>query len=211
MNERFEKPSATDGFYVSLDYEAAFQLPLLTRALLAAPDGTLRLPPDGEAWIEVLGGRSVVAEGRSRTLSHYAIHGLDLVPEYVWIDEHGELVADGLSIREGWEDAYAELEAASAEALVAHGERLLGPLIPPARSTPLVIRNARLFDAASRTVRDDITIVVRDDRIAEVGPGDVVAEPVDAEVIDAAGHMALPGLWEWTMSWDPSSQGRSPT
>jgi parallel beta-helix repeat protein len=196
VNERFEKPSETRGFYVSLDYEAAFELPLLTRALLASPDGTQRLLPDGEARIEALGRRSVAAEGRSRTLTHYAIHGLDLAPEYVWIDEPGGLFADNGSIREGWVHSHAELQAASAEALIAHGERLLGHLIPEARGVPLVIRNARLFDAASRTVRDGITVVVRDDRIAEVGPGGGVAEPAGAEVIDASGRMVLPGLWE---------------
>jgi imidazolonepropionase-like amidohydrolase len=196
VDESFNQPAADGAFYTSLDYEAAFQLPLLVRALLDGPDDTLPLLPDGTARIEKVGRRTVSADGRSRTLTHYAIHGLDLAPEYVWIDEEGIFFADDTGIREGWEAAHPELAQASAGALVSHAERLLSGLIPPARSTPLMIRHARLFDTASRSVRDGMTIIVNGDRIVDVGPDDAIEEPEDAEVIDAAGRMVLPGLWD---------------
>jgi hypothetical protein len=106
IRERFEEASEAGAFYASLEYEAAFQLPFLANALLASPEGTLRLLPDGEARIEEMGRRTVEVDGRSRILTHYAIHGLDLAPEYVWLDEDGALFADDVSIREGWERAH---------------------------------------------------------------------------------------------------------
>jgi imidazolonepropionase-like amidohydrolase len=54
------------------------------------------------------------------------------------------------------------------------------------------IRAGALFDGTSERVQRDVTILVRDGRIAEVGQG--VAVPAGAEVIDLSGYTVMPGL-----------------
>jgi hypothetical protein len=166
------------------------------RALLRRPDPSLPLLPTGEARLEVLEEREVEVAGRTRRIRHYAVHGLDLRPVYVWLDEDEATFADEWSILAGWEAEFPELRVATEQALADHHARLAESLVPPVRDRPLVIRGARLFDPASGTTRPDVTIVVADDRIAAVGGDGSVDLPPGAEVLDATGLTALPGLWD---------------
>jgi imidazolonepropionase-like amidohydrolase len=64
----------------------------------------------------------------------------------------------------------------------------------PAAASPavMVIRAGALFTGTSETLQRDVVIVIRGDRIAEVGRD--VAIPPGAEVIDLGGWTVLPGL-----------------
>ena len=61
-------------------------------------------------------------------------------------------------------------------------------LAPPAPG--FVVRDVRLFDG--ERVLEQATVVVREGRIVEAGPG--VAVPPGLEVVDGRGHTLLPGL-----------------
>lgn len=67
----------------------AHDLGVLARALLRRPSGTLPLLPEGEARLEPLAEKRLEDKWRSRTVRLYAIHGLDLLPRYVWLDADG--------------------------------------------------------------------------------------------------------------------------
>jgi hypothetical protein len=171
-------------------------LGVLARLLLQREDRTLALLPDGTARLEPLGERWVEVDDKRRRIHLYAIHGLDLKPGYVWLDEGGATFADEWSVLAGWEAAFPELRAASEAALAEHHRVLARGLVPPARERPLVIRGARLFDPNTGTVETGTTIVVEGTRISAVGPDGTLALPRDAEVLDAAGKTVLPGLWD---------------
>jgi imidazolonepropionase-like amidohydrolase len=70
-----------------------------------------------------------------------------------------------------------------------------------------VIRHARLFVAESATVRPRTTVVVIGSRIADVGPDESVRVPAGAQVIDAAGKLLLPGLWDMHVHIAPGEDG----
>ncbi|HEY7338111.1 MAG TPA: amidohydrolase family protein [Bryobacteraceae bacterium] len=88
-----------------------------------------------------------------------------------------------------------------ASALHAQGTR---PQAPPFDASQLhmeapppegvAIRAGRLFDPKSGTNLSNQTIIVKGDRIAEVGPADRVQIPQGARVIDLRGATVLPGL-----------------
>ena len=59
---------------------------------------------------------------------------------------------------------------------------------------PLILTNANLIDCVDEGVTPDATVVIDDDRIAEVGPGR--AASASATVIDLRGAFLLPGLWD---------------
>lgn len=70
-----------------------------------------------------------------------------------------------------------------------------GPQGPPYRAdTPIAIVGGLLIDATGAAPRHDQTVVIRGDRIVEIGPMETVAVPAGAEVIDAAGMTVMPGL-----------------
>lgn len=183
-------------YYVSVEYGFSVDLSLLARALLSLAGGALPLLPAGEARVQDLGQRRVESAGRARTLRHVAVHGLDLAPEYLWLDDDGYLFADRLGIRTGWEALHPDLTATSTAALQAHGRAIFAKAAAPATGRPLLMRGARLFDPVQRSLRDGTSILVRGDRIAAVGPDGTIDVPEDADVIEAAGRTVMPGLWD---------------
>ena len=64
----------------------------------------------------------------------------------------------------------------------------------PAPDHWIAIRAGRLFDGKSDKLTPNQVVVIRNDRISEVGPVDRVKIPVGAEVIDLSGATVLPGL-----------------
>lgn len=63
---------------------------------------------------------------------------------------------------------------------------------PPPRPGITILRHARLFDGTSSPVRDDVTVVVEDGRIAAVAEG--TASSPAGTVIDLEGRFLMPGL-----------------
>ena len=58
----------------------------------------------------------------------------------------------------------------------------------------LALTHLEVFDGTGRAALRDATVVIRDKRIAAVGPFAAVAVPKDARVIDLAGHSLAPGF-----------------
>jgi hypothetical protein len=86
------------GYYASL--HSAAGLDVFARALRRRPDSTLALLPNGEASLQALGER-LTSSGQTRSIAHYAIHGLDLSPAFIWLNEDaieaaGRVVLPGL-------------------------------------------------------------------------------------------------------------------
>ncbi|HTK95342.1 MAG TPA: amidohydrolase family protein [Terriglobales bacterium] len=63
-------------------------------------------------------------------------------------------------------------------------------------SKTLVIRNVTVIDCTGAEAKPDMTVVVRDGRIAQVGKTTDITVPQSAEVIDASGKFLIPGLWD---------------
>lgn len=166
-------------------------LPGLLRASGPAP-----FLPRGRAWVE-REGAFVVSNGAGRTrVTQYAARGLfPLASDRVWLDDSARLFADGDLVRAGWESVLPTLRD-SAESARATDRRRYVRTLRRVPDKPVAIRNARLYDAHTKTVVEGATVVVRDSTIVAVGRDALVAVPAGAEVIDARGRMLLPGLWD---------------
>jgi hypothetical protein len=189
-----DRPVEGPAYYAAL--HPVHDTGVLVRALLRQPSGSLTLLPAGEARIESLGERNVMTKQGVRTVRHFGVHGLDLKPTYVWLDQSGATFADEWSVLSGWESAFPELRTATEEALAEYHRVLARSLVPPARERPLAITGARLFDPETHAVRAGTTILIDGNRIAAVGADGSIEVPSGAELIEAAGRMVLPGLWD---------------
>src|SRR6202163_4790730 len=74
----------------------------------------------------------------------------------------------------------------------------LAPFSASAKSTPptdhwIAVRAGRLFDGSEKLATNQV-ILIKGDRIAQVGPAEQVQVPADAEVIDLSHTTVLPGL-----------------
>ena len=204
--EQGEKPVSGKAFYVSLS-GVPEETALLAKALLAA-GGRLPLLPAGEASIEKRGELKIEANGQARTVTQYAISGLDFAPIPVWLDQDGSFFASVFGswfsfIREGWESANDAL-VKSQEDFGKRRSAELAARLAHKPAGPLAFVHANLFDAESATSHARSTVVVRGNKIEAVGEDDKVAIPKDAEIIDAAGKMLMPGLWDMHVHLEPN-------
>lgn len=60
----------------------------------------------------------------------------------------------------------------------------------------LVIAHVSIIDATGRAPMADMTVIVRDGRIIELGPSNNVRVPHEAQIINGAGKFLIPGLWD---------------
>lgn len=79
-----------------------------------------------------------------------------------------------------------------------------GGASPPA--TLLAIRDVTLWDGTGAPPSPHRTVIVRGDRILEIGPAGEIEIPTGSTVVDASGRFLMPGLVDMHVHalWDPS-------
>lgn len=70
------------------------------------------------------------------------------------------------------------------------------PAAPVMAKGALALVGATLIDGTGGPARADMTVVVRDGRIAAVGPAEEVQVPADAARVEAREQTLIPGLWD---------------
>jgi imidazolonepropionase-like amidohydrolase len=61
---------------------------------------------------------------------------------------------------------------------------------------PIVIRNVTLIDGRDAAAKGEMTVIISDRHFTTIAPAAKTEIPPDAEIIDAAGKFAIPGLWD---------------
>ena len=68
--------------------------------------------------------------------------------------------------------------------------------VPPLRSGTYAMVGATIVDGTGRPPIADGVVIVRDGRIAEVGPRSAITRPGDMPTVPVAGKTIVPGLWD---------------
>jgi hypothetical protein len=120
-------------------------------------------------------------------------------PQAIWLDSRGELFATEISwfmtVRPGAERALPTLRKLETEFRDARAEALAKRIVKPTSGT-IAITNGDVFDSERGVMRPRTTVIIRGDRITDVGPSESTTVPQGATVIDATGKAVLPGLWD---------------
>ncbi|MGZ8362427.1 MAG: amidohydrolase family protein [Caulobacteraceae bacterium] len=184
---------------------------ILARALLKAPHGELDLLPSGHARIEKVLDQSVQGATGRKTVTLYAISGVGLTPWPVWLDGNAEMFFSGSTwngtVAKGWEAAAPGLIKVQEAWAQDHARQAAKLLTHHPKDRRLVIRNANVFDAKTRTMRPGSTVTIEGDRIGHVWFGEEAAIPAGVEVIDAKGKALLPGLWDMHVHISSDDEG----
>lgn len=190
--------ASAGGFYVS-NNGPAVEAAMLVAALVRAKGGPVKLYPAGEARLEKLADTTVQDHGQSVHVTEYAVTGLSFEPQTVWLDDNlrffgtpGKWFA---FLRQGWESKNDELYALQKKSEDARYARLAKQL---ARRPghPVAIEHVRVFDSENAAVREDQTVVIEGERVAQAGPSGSVQVPKGAEEIDGKGKTLVPGLFD---------------
>lgn len=194
--------STAGGYYVANDGSPE-QLAHLARALLASESGTLELLPAGRASITRLAESNVPRDGGEQTVALYAIGGLGLTPQYLWLDENRELFALAL----GWMGLTPEGMKAvlpGLQVIQDAEEKNYHRALAQALTRPLppnwMIRNVSVLDVENGAVIPDRLVGVKDGRIIKVVEDRGIDWPVYGDlqprIIDGQGLVLIPGLWD---------------
>jgi cytosine/adenosine deaminase-related metal-dependent hydrolase len=171
---------------------------LLVRALLAAPDHTLKLVPAGEAGIRKLASVEVKGKAGSKAVDLYAVSGLGLLPDLIWFDAEQRFFASysgwSTMIREGYEDAIETIAERQKVEETRLAETRANELTRKLEQ-PLLIRNVRVFDPPAGEVLDARSVLIHKGRIVSIGAADV-ALIEGVEEFDGGGRFLMPGLWD---------------
>jgi imidazolonepropionase-like amidohydrolase len=171
----------------------------LARALVASPGGRLPLAPSGEAALAKVETVTVNSGEATRSVSLYAITGIDLSPSYVWLDEGPDrdlfaylypgpigVIAKGFANEAA---RLAGLQQAADGKLLADLQRRTRHAV----ADMLAITNVRVFDSRKAVLGEPSTVYLYRGKVAAVMPA---AKPVakEATVVDGTGRTLLPAL-----------------
>ena len=174
---------------------------MIVRATQRAAAGRLAALPGGELQSTRLDELDVGAPGQERRVVLYAISGLGLRPQYVWLDADAGMrlfarINPGSAhlIASGYESHSPDLERLQRAAEAAH-LRDIAARHTERLAEPVLIRDVRVFDTASATLGAPADVYVNRGRIAAIYPAGSPAQQA-ATVIEGAGRALLPGLFD---------------
>lgn len=189
-----------DGFSVALS------------ALSKRGDGKLPLIPSGTLTVRKVGDAQVARGSDKRTVQLVAITGVGLTPTFAWstTGDAPRLFAyiyPGFLqlIEQGWESNADALETQQKQT---EGEELLGmqKRLAHTLAGTTLIRNARVFDSEKATLGAASDLMIRDGKIVSISNGGSGKAKAD-NVIDAAGKVLLPGLFDMHAHFGPWEGG----
>jgi imidazolonepropionase-like amidohydrolase len=179
----------------------------LTEALVAAPGQSLALLPGGHARAELLATARVGEGAQQRTVTAYAVTGLNNTPIPVWVDDKGHFFASvgGLSwLPTGYESALPVLQSAQDEALAQHSPAVLRAL-SKTPAGPVAFTHVRAFLGGTHFV-EDRTVIVDRGMITRIESARLKL-PAGAQTIDGSGKTLVPGLWDSHMHFPDDASG----
>lgn len=186
------------GFYVS-NNGPVVEAAMLAGTLAKAKGAPVKLYPAGEARLEKLTDTVLEDHGKSVHVTEYAITGLSFEPQTLWLDDDMRFFATPgkwfAFLREGWESANEKLDSLQKKAADERYARLAKELARQLEH-PVVIEHVRVFDSENAIAREDQTVVIDGDRLAQAGSSGSVQVPQNAEHLDGSGKTLVPGLFD---------------
>ncbi len=159
--------------------------------------------PTNDVIVEARGREAIRVGSTAVMLDRYVVDGVVWGRETMWLDEHGSLAAaitraGGLSFEAVREDLEPALVAFVQRAAVDR----IGDLETITQHTALLksgtyaMVGGTVIDGTGRPPVADGVVVVRDGRIADVGPRASVTIPSGMPTVSVVGKTLVPGLWD---------------
>jgi len=198
-----EQGAAETGGYYAANDGTPEQHAQMARALLASESGQLDLLPAGRASINNVLDKVVSYAGEEYLVMLYAISGLGLTPQYLWLDENRELFAlaggwMGL-VPQGMQKVLPVLQEIQDQEEKNYHRKLAQTLTSHLPAN-WIIRNVSIVDVENGTLKQDQLVVVTDGRIVRVVEDKGLDLPVygdlQPKIIDGQGLTLIPGLWD---------------
>jgi imidazolonepropionase-like amidohydrolase len=159
--------------------------------------------PINDVIVEARGREAMRVGEKMILLERFSIDGVVWGRETLWLDERGSLAAaitraGGLSfeaVREDLEPALVQFVQRATRDRIADLESITRANAPLKSGTYAMV-GATIVDGTDRPPVSEGVVIVRDGRIAEVGPKLSVTIPADVPTVDVSGKTLVSGLWD---------------
>jgi hypothetical protein len=157
--------------------------------------------PGSPIRIHVRADEQTDVAGRSLRLQRLAIDGPTWGRQTAWVEPGGNLVAlatwlDGVPVhfvRDGFESRLARFVDRAMRDRIDDLEKLT---VVPEHADGVALVGATVVPSGGKPVIPGATVVVRNGRIAAVGPSARVKAPEELPTVDVTGMTIVPGLWD---------------
>ena len=189
------RPSRGNAWYVSMNGTPEGFV-ALARAALKAKDQKLPLLPSGEVSVKKLKTVSVPLGNGKANANLYAVYGLGMTPEYLWLTDELRYIGFASSwssmVLSGWDAAIPMLKAET-EAMEQGFYSDLSQQATAKAPALLRIRNVRVLDVANGTLSAPTEVWIKG--------GKFIAPPRASDSkgmteLDGKGAVLMPGLWD---------------
>jgi imidazolonepropionase-like amidohydrolase len=190
-----------DFFPVHSNIPAAMEMMLYHYAMERGLE-TVPTYPRGEVTITHRGTDIVEIGGAPTPLERYVVEGINWGFRTIWLDASDRLIAlvqANTQFREAIRSGYEEALPFFINGNVEEQMRTLGDYTSAYQEDPVEVTalvGGKVVDGLSDVSRDDMTVIVENGRILEIGPRAEVGIPSDARIIDVSGKTLIPGLWD---------------
>jgi len=174
------------------------------RHYFASPDLSVKLLPNGTSKLTVLTELVV----KSRKLRLISIAGTGLTPSYAWIDDADNLFAlpgEWFAVLRKGNENLNDTLLATQKVYEQNYFRDIAIKVRQKVTGGIAITNAKVFDAGSRTVKSNMTILVEDGMIKKVSTDKTI--PKGFTSVDAANKFVMPGLWDMHVHYSDPTDG----
>lgn len=158
--------------------------------------------PRGQVSVEFRKQDFIEVDGEKVALRRYRVKGINWGPRTVWLDQANNLIATVKAntqfrqvIRKGYGagmsvfiNGHVEEEMESLTDYTLRAGEVAGRVI--------ALVGGDVVDGVSAITKKDMTLVIENGKITQIGSRAGVTVPKDARVIDVTGKVLIPGLWD---------------
>lgn len=182
-------------FYVPQE-GSPYMLAVVARALMQADGLTMAAIPNGQLSLAPIERVSVGDGDSAREVTAWALSGTSLNPTYFLMDGQAffGLITPGFAILETGYEADDERLRGLAAGYAAARFTEINARVSHDYGRPVRIRNVRLFDPATESLTDPVSVLVDGQRIAAIDAAD--ASNAGEVLIEGEGGTLVPGLYD---------------
>ncbi|WP_159022076.1 amidohydrolase family protein [Formosa sp. L2A11] len=201
-NRDFVKVKNSEFFPVHSNIPAGVEMMLYHYYFKQGGTGSIPILPRGEVSMNFIKKDTATIKGKKVPLDRYVVEGINWGGRTVWVDESQNLVAlvkANTQIREYIKKGYEEAKPLFVQGNVEEEMSALAKYTKDLKGTQAKVKalvGGNLVDGLTDAAQEDMTLIITDGHISQIGKRSEVEIPDGAEVIDVTGKTLIPGLWD---------------
>ena len=204
--EEGEKQVSTSVLYSPL-HGIPVEIEWALQAALKNKDHKVDVLPSGFLQVKHIKNHNLTINGFTEEFALYSFVGAGGPPSHAWFTPKNKFFASVSSwssiIQKGYENLTDELY--EAQKLAEHDYfELQADQFTQKLKVPVAFTHATVFDSENGKYLKDHTVVTENGKIILMGKSKSVKVPAQAKVIDVAGKVIMPGLWDNHAHYNPT-------